>query len=197
LSESENRVARLAWSAGALLLLGSLTAEAGPEQFRASGVSSTVPTGSFESAGIAVFVRAHEARRQLAVPVAPTASLAYAPVASGVSLDSLEMSGPPQIEMPATTGSAARSRWVAPSDLSARPGALPARDSVEVGSPFARSGLLEAHRTPDLELEVSKRATLGLFGEANTIEATDIRNSTVRNTRELGAGVTLQYRFGE
>jgi hypothetical protein len=86
---------------------------------------------------------------------------------------------------------------VLPPEQPARPGTLPARDPAEATSPFGRSGLLEIGRTPDLELPVSKRATIGVFGEANRIEPTDIRNSTVRTTRDLGAGVTLQYRFGE
>ena len=163
------------------------------------GAGSPVPAGSFESAGIAAFVRAHEERRRAGAAVPTSASgLAYAPVANTVSIGNLDISGPLPVEMPETTGSSSsRSRWVLPSDQPARPGALTARDPVEVTAPFARSGLLEGHRAPDLELEVSRRATLGLFGEANKIEPTDIRNSTVRSTRDLGAGVTLQYRFGE
>ena len=183
---------------GALLgCVLNATAFAGPEQFSAPAPIGQ-PVGSFESAGIAVFVRAHEARRH---PVAPALSaarpLAYSPVASGVSVDRLDMSGPLDIDLPKTTGSAGRARWVAPPDQPPRPGALSARDPAELGSPFAKSGFLDGHRTPDLEVEVSKRATIGVFGEANTIEPTDIRSSTVRSTRDLGAGVTLQYRFGE
>ena len=180
-------------------LVGALAspASAGPEEFRAPS-SAALPLGSFESAGIAVFVRAHEARRQVAVPVTPTGSLAYEPVASAVSLGALETGGRPEIDLPATTGSAAAgSKWVAPSDLSARPGALHAREAAEGASPFAKQGLINPHTTPDLEVEVSKRARLGVFGEANKIEPTDIRNATTRSTRDLGAGVTLQYRFGE
>jgi hypothetical protein len=86
---------------------------------------------------------------------------------------------------------------VGPSNDPKRPGQLPPRDPVNVAAPFARSGLLDAHRTPDVELEVSKRATIGLFGDAKKIEGTDIRNSTIRPTRDLGAGVTLQYRLGQ
>ena len=100
-----------------------------------------------------------------------------------------------QVDTPSTTGSAGR-LWVAPSNDPKRPGELKALDPVNTAAPFAHSGLLDAHRTPDLELEVSKRATLGVFGDAKKIEGTDIRNSTVRSTRDLGAGVTLQYRFG-
>jgi hypothetical protein len=189
--------ARIRCGGGALLLclLGS-GALAGSEQFGAPA-SVGLPLGSFESAGVAVFVRAHEVRRQFVLPTARAASLAYIPVASGVSVGDIATSTRPEIDMPASTGSAARSRWIAPSDLSARPGALQARDPIEVTAPFAKSGLLENHPTPDLEVEVSKRARLGVFGEANKIEGTDIRNSTVRSTRDLGAGVTLQYRFGE
>jgi hypothetical protein len=184
---------------GVAALVGALAsaALAGPDEFRARA-SAALPLGSFESAGIAVFVRAHEARRQVAVPVTPTGSLAYEPVASTVSLGALDTGGRPEIDLPATTGSAAAgSRWVAPSDGPTRPGALPARDSVEAASPFAKQGLINPYTTPDLEVEVSKRARLGVFGEANKIEPTDIRNATTRSTRDLGAGVTLQYRFGE
>jgi hypothetical protein len=193
-------VRRRSWFAGLTLLLSaaSVTAQAEPGLLQARDPAPAVPLGSFESAGIAVFVRAHEARRQLPAARSPTASLAYAPVATGVSPDGLDASsGPLEVEIPATTGSTGRTRWVVPGDQPARPGALTPGDAVQSASPFSRSGLLEAHRTPDLEIEVSKRTTLGVFGEANTIEPTDIRNSTVRATRDLGAGVTLQYRFGE
>ena len=183
---------------GVAALVGAFAsaAFAGPEQFRAPPASAGLPVGSFESAGVAVFVRAHEARRQLAVPVTTTGSLAYVPVASSVSLGALDTGSRPEIDLPATPGGAAASRWVPPSDVSVRPG-VHSRDSVEAASPFAKQGLINPYTTPDLEVEVSKRARIGVFGEANKIEPTDIRNSTTRSTRDLGAGVTLQYRFGE
>ena len=169
---------------------------AGPEQFRAQTDSTGLPVGSFESAGVAVFVRAHEARRQSVAPVTTTGSLAYVPVASSVALGALDTGGRPEIDLPAAPSGAAASRWVPPSDVSARPGAH-SRESVDGASPFAKQGLINPYTTPDIEVEVSKRARIGVFGEANRIEPTDIRNSTTRSTRDLGAGVTLQYRFGE
>jgi hypothetical protein len=174
----------------------SVPAFAGSEQFRAPALSG-LPLGSFESAGVAVFVRAHEARRQLIAPVPSDARpLAYAPVPDRLPIDASGQAAELEIDMPRTTGGTARTRWVAPADQPSRPGAL-ARDPLDAAGPFGKSGLLDLHATPDLEIEVSKRTTLGVFGEANTIEPTDIRNSTVRATRDLGAGVTLQYRFGE
>jgi hypothetical protein len=178
-------------------LLAAVAAAAGPEPSREADERPAVPAGSFESAGLAVFVRAHEARRSAGAPAKPSATpLAYSPVTTPGAIDHLQMSRPLQVELPTETGSTG-SNWVAPPDQPARPGALAPHDHTDVAAPFARPGLLNTHRTPDLELSVSKRATLGVFGEANTIEPTDIRNSTVRTTRDLGAGVTLQYRFGE
>jgi hypothetical protein len=189
-------VARFACIAATLVaLLVGMAAEADADELRAAAAGSSVPAGSFESAGIAVFVRAHEARRSPVPP--PLSSHAYVPVVTAVTIEGAQASGPAELAVPSTTGGTVRSTWVAPGEQPARPGALASRDPAEVASPFGRSGLLDMHRTPDLELPVSKRATLGVFGEANRIEPTDIRNSTVRTTRDLGAGVTLQYRFGE
>ena len=190
-------MARFACIAATLvvLLVGMAPADAGSDKARPAGATSSVPTGSFESTGLAVFVRAHEARRS-PVPT-PLSSHAYVPVVTAVTIEGAQASGPAELAVPSTTGGTVRSTWVAPGEQPARPGALASRDPAEVASPFGRSGLLDMHRTPDLELPVSKRATLGVFGEANRIEPTDIRNSTVRTTRDLGAGVTLQYRFGE
>ncbi|NNM71238.1 hypothetical protein [Enterovirga aerilata] len=184
--------------AAVLLLLSTFGAEAGPEFLRVPEPRSAVPLGSFESAGVAVFVRAHEARRHPAPapPAGHASRIAVAPVAAAVQADMLAAPGQAEIDMPTATGSMGRSRWVAPPEGAARPGAL-APTGTDVASPFAKPGLLGSHATPDLELEVSKRATIGVFGEAGKIEPTDIRNATTRTTRDLGAGVTLQYRFGE
>lgn len=78
----------------------------------------------------------------------------------------------------------------------ARPGAFrPERAAVP--SPFAKTQIIDQRNNPDLEVGVADRTTLGVFSDAGTIERTDIRNSTVRPTRDLGAGVTLQYKFGQ
>ena len=70
-------------------------------------------------------------------------------------------------------------------------------EAAATPSPFARTQMLDQRTKPDLEVGVSERTTVGVFSEAGTIERTDIRNSTVRETRDLGAGVTLQYKFGQ
>ncbi len=99
-------MARLACIAGAfVVLLGGIAAEAGPDEARAGGAISSVPTGSFESAGIAVFVRAHEARRG-AVSIGAS-SPAYVPVATAVVIGNLPATEPVDLAVPGTTGSTA------------------------------------------------------------------------------------------
>lgn len=189
-------VLRLVESVSAVLLLclgGAAVAEVG----KAPSAAGAPPTGSFERAGLAVFVRAHEAHRQ-GIGLAPTASgfFASAPLTGPVALQGAAVGAPVDLDFPHATGSASERRWVGPSDLPARPGMLGTEAPKHAG-PLGRSGLLGPHATPDFELPVTKRTTIGVFGDSNRIEPTDIRNATTRATRDLGAGVTLQYRFGE
>lgn len=53
-----------------------------------------------------------------------------------------------------------------------------------------------ANGTPDIGVEVDKRTSVGVFGDMSRIEREDIRTSTVKQGRDVGAGVTLQYKFG-
>lgn len=50
--------------------------------------------------------------------------------------------------------------------------------------------------SPDLNVDVNGRTSVGVFGEMNRIEREDVRTSTVKQGRDVGAGVTLQYKFG-
>ena len=81
-------------------------------------------------------------------------------------------------------------------DYAPLPGAF-RPEPAAIPSPFAKTQIIDHRGNPDLEVGVSDRTTLGVFSDAGTIERTDIRNSTVRPTRDLGAGVTLQYKFGQ
>jgi hypothetical protein len=192
---SSSQLGGLLGGAAALVIMAALPGQGRADQFRTPAPATAAPAGSFERAGIALFVRAHEARRQAAriapvsprpVPVAalPAASLVFSEPDAAVQLE-LDLADP--------AGGPGKGRWLTFGDQPTRPGSL-AREAVD--SPFGKSGLINPHAKPDLELELSRRATLGLFGEAGRIEPTDIRNHAVKPLRELGAGVTLQYRFG-
>lgn len=186
------RVVRSAFSVLGLCLGQAALAEGGT-----TPPAAAAPTGSFERAGLAVFVRAHEARRN-GIGLAPTASglLASASVAAPAGFQGTGPDAAANLDVPHATGSAAERRWVGPSELPARPGML-GTDAPRPAGPLGRTGLLGTRAAPDLELPVTRRTTIGVFGDAHRIEPTDIRNATTRATRDLGAGVTLQYRFGE
>jgi len=78
-----------------------------------------------------------------------------------------------------------------------RPGKL-APAPAPLPGPLQKSRTV-APRTgsPDLQVNVDDRTSIGVFGEAGQIQREDIRTNTVRQTRDVGAGVTLQYKFGQ
>lgn len=80
-------------------------------------------------------------------------------------------------------------------DLPARPGAFtPA--PTKVPSTLHKQRVIAPHTaSPDLEMDLSKRSSVGVFGEVGRINREDIRTSTVKEGRDLGAGVTWQYKF--
>lgn len=80
-------------------------------------------------------------------------------------------------------------------DLPARPGAFtPA--PTKLPSPLHKQRVIAPHTSsPDLEMDLSKRSSVGVFGEVGRISREDIRTSTVKEGRDLGAGVTWQYKF--
>lgn len=80
-------------------------------------------------------------------------------------------------------------------DLPARPGAF-APAPTKVPSTLHKQRVIAPHTaSPDLEMDLSKRSSVGVFGEVGRINREDIRTSTVKEGRDLGAGVTWQYKF--
>ncbi len=80
-------------------------------------------------------------------------------------------------------------------DLPARPGTFtPA--PTKMPSPLHKQRVIAPHTaSPDIEMDLSKRSSVGVFGEVGRINREDIRTSTVKEGRDLGAGVTWQYKF--
>lgn len=80
-------------------------------------------------------------------------------------------------------------------DAVVRPGSI-AAEPPTVTNPFLKSKVI-APQTPDIEIGSSGRTTLGVFSDVGKpATKIDPRDGAGRATRDLGAGVTLQYRFG-
>lgn len=78
-----------------------------------------------------------------------------------------------------------------------RPGSF-GNQPVRVPGPFLKGKTVAPHsKRPDLELSNDGRTTVGVFGSADLMDKTDLRNSTSKSVRDVGAGLTLQYRFGQ
>lgn len=77
-----------------------------------------------------------------------------------------------------------------------RPGSF-GRQPVRVPGAFMRKNVVAPHSSPDLEIGKTGRTSVGVFGTVDRIEPTDARNSTSKTMQDLGAGVTLQYKFGQ
>jgi hypothetical protein len=77
-----------------------------------------------------------------------------------------------------------------------RPGSL-GKEPVAVPGEFLKSRTV-APRTgqPDFGVDLSERTSVGVFGDVRQIAPEDIRTHGVKPTRDLGAGVTIQYKFG-
>ncbi len=81
-------------------------------------------------------------------------------------------------------------------DAVSRPGSVFAEPPT-VTNPFLKKQVV-APQTPDLEVDLDKRTSIGVFSEVGKpATKIDPRDSAGRATRELGAGITLQYRFGK
>ena len=81
------------------------------------------------------------------------------------------------------------------------PGTLSTMPTRVPGLPLgknAKSGIVAPHTKPDLEMPLSRRTSIGMFGEVGQLEL-ETRSGIVPTVRakEIGAGVTLQYRFGQ
>ena len=80
-------------------------------------------------------------------------------------------------------------------DLSTRPGAF-ASAPTKLPSPLHKDRVIAPHaKPPDLELDLSKRSSVGVFGAVGRLSREDIRTSTLKEGRDVGAGVTWQYKF--
>lgn len=77
-----------------------------------------------------------------------------------------------------------------------RPGAL-GKSPVAVPGEFL-NGRAVAPRAgqPDLGVNLSDRTSVGVYGDVRQIAPEDIRTHGVKPTRDLEAGVSLQYKFG-
>jgi hypothetical protein len=70
-----------------------------------------------------------------------------------------------------------------------------ARGAVKVPSPFLKSQMVAPH-TPDVSVDLNKSTSVGVFGEMSHTSRTDVEANLSKPEREVGAGVTLQYKFG-
>ena len=77
-----------------------------------------------------------------------------------------------------------------------RPGTF-GRQPVKLPGAFLHKNVVAPHSAPDLKLGSDGKTTLGVFGDANRIDRTDARNSTTKPITDVGAGLTLQYKFGQ
>jgi hypothetical protein len=69
------------------------------------------------------------------------------------------------------------------------------RSAVKVPSPFLKSQTVAPH-TPDFSVDLNKTTSVGLFGEMSRTSRTDVEANLSKPEREVGAGFTLQYKFG-
>jgi hypothetical protein len=71
------------------------------------------------------------------------------------------------------------------------------RGSVKIPSRFLKAQTIAPHTSsPDVSIDLDKRTTLGLFGEMSRTSRTDVEANLSKPDREVGAGFTLQYKFG-
>lgn len=80
-------------------------------------------------------------------------------------------------------------------ELATRPGAF-APTPTKLPSTLHKDRVVAPHTAaPDIGVDLSKRSSVGVFGEVGRINREDIRTSTVKEGRDVGAGVTWQYKF--
>ena len=81
--------------------------------------------------------------------------------------------------------------------LPALPGTFK-RIQTQIPGALQKGKVVAPHLTPDVALPISPRTTVGVFGEVGRVEV-DTRNGLIPSvkTHDLGAGVSLQYRFGQ
>lgn len=72
------------------------------------------------------------------------------------------------------------------------------RAQTPIPGVLGKPRIVAPHLAPDVAVPLGRRTTLGLFGEVGTTDP-DARNSLVQSLKahEVGAGVSLQYRFGQ
>lgn len=82
--------------------------------------------------------------------------------------------------------------------IPARPGTFK-QAPTQIPAPPTQSqkSRIVAPRTPDVEVQISKRTSVGLFGEVGRVEVDRSGLLPSVKTHDLGAGLSLQYRFGQ
>jgi hypothetical protein len=81
-------------------------------------------------------------------------------------------------------------------DAPSRPGTL-SPGLTRIPSRFLRTNTVAPHSaSPDVSYKVNDKTTIGLFGDMTHTSRTDTRASLAKPERDVGAGVTFQYKFG-
>ena len=82
--------------------------------------------------------------------------------------------------------------------IPARPGTFKPGPTVIPAPPTqSQKSRIVAPHTPDVEVQISKRASVGLFGEVGRVEVDRSGVLPSVKTHDVGAGLSLQYRFGQ
>ena len=76
-----------------------------------------------------------------------------------------------------------------------RPGSF-AFEPTRVPSHFFKEKLVAPRVDPPVEIGVGRRTSVGLFGDVGPVDPKGTAPVRVLN-RDVGAGVTFQYRFGD
>ena len=157
------------------------------------------PVATWSAGRVPVFVRAQAAAESAAAPpTTPDRSLAGR--AAAAQLPAFEPSVPAMQFDAEWTGS---TRTAPTPDLASRPtgaktdGRPPGylQPSTSLPGYFLKDKTVAPHVSPDVEVGLNERTSVGMYGELTRINREDVRNNTVREGRDVGAGFTLQYKF--
>lgn len=125
------------------------------------------------------------------LPVQARSGQATAPSARGVARPSEALAN--VLDLGSDPRGSALAAPADESELPARPGAFKP-DAVRIPGHFHKDPKVTSRVGKDVELLTRNRTTLGVFGEVGPAKP-GVVNPGWRD-RELGGGVTLQYRFG-
>ena len=175
-----------------------------------------IPEASFRASEVPAFARPDAAPLMLRAPVAPdpaifagrdvgenlagfeTGALARAPSPGSTKRD-LQL----QAVKPVSSGDK-KADSAAPADDDeeeddtnpVRPGTF-TQSSTKIPSRFLRTNTVAPHTgSPDISYNVNNKTTIGLFGDMTRTSRTDTRSNLAKPERDVGAGVTIQYKFG-